>query len=88
MHEPEDLKAFYSHMARLLNTGDGKDLLEWLEAKYVAPRQIVTEHTPAGIMQRYVRTTLAGESPYETYRRIGHMDVINTLKDLQEWLTT
>lgn len=86
MSEPQDdLKAFYGHMARLLNTDDGKWLLEWLEGTYVAKRSIVTDHTAAGIIQRVVRTSLAGATPEDTYRRIGHMDIVNVLKDLQEW---
>jgi hypothetical protein len=89
MSEPsEDLATFYGHMARLLNTGDGQMLLEWLEARYVERREIVTEQTPAGTLQRVARTSIYSDTPYDTYRRVGHMEIINLLKDLQEWRTS
>lgn len=72
-------------MARLLSSSDGLYLIEWLEAKYVQRRTMEMQPSAAGTMPRVVRTTLAGSDPYETYRRIGHMDMINELKDLQEY---
>ena len=81
----DDLALFYGHMARLLNTDDGRMLVDWLDERCILRRTLVTEQTPAGTVQRLARTSIYSDNPYDAYRRIGQQEVVHLLRDLQEW---